>query len=287
VRAPALNPALRPSGYARRPSLYSRLSMPFRAYDAATDLIKRARNQLEMSSSLHLAKSPRLKPNVRGDMRRLSIVMAVAALDTYMHRLVVERAYEHDELPGGLAALGVRFDQLLALADQSAAGARKKPHNARPRVGVKKQLRDRLLRETFQNYEEVSRALGMAGQSKKWELIGARLDPPLTPAEIKETLNAIVGRRNQIVHEGDYERRERPRSAKLNGITYKQAKDKIDFLADLIDAIHDVVSGRVRVRGATASATATGVVPLVSAAPAGVEPVTTLSVEKGEDEAAS
>jgi hypothetical protein len=100
VRAPALNPALRPSGYARRPSLYSRLSMPFRAYDAATDLIKRARNQLEMSSSLHLAKSPRLKPNVRGDMRRLSIVMAVAALDTYMHRLVVERAYEHDELPG-------------------------------------------------------------------------------------------------------------------------------------------------------------------------------------------
>lgn len=48
-------------------------------------------------------------------MRRLSIVMAVAALDTYMHRLILERAFKHDELPKQLAQLDVSFKQLLSL----------------------------------------------------------------------------------------------------------------------------------------------------------------------------
>jgi hypothetical protein len=40
-------------------------------------------------------------------------------------------------------------------------------------------------------------------------------------------------------------------------MTYARAKEAIDFLHELIEAIHDVVSGRVRVRGAAATATAT------------------------------
>ena len=178
----------------------------------------------------------------------------------------------------------MRFDQLLELADQSTGAAKKPSHELRSRVGVKRQLRDRLLRETFQTYDDVSKALGMAGQGGKWELIGTRLDPLLAPAEIKERLNAIVARRNQIVHEGDYERLERPRRATLNEITYKQAKDEIDFLAELIDAIHDVVSGRVRVRGVTAGAIATGGVPVISTAPAGAEQLSILPVDEEEDE---
>jgi hypothetical protein len=35
--------------------------------------------------------------------------MAVAALDTYMHRLIVERVYTHDDLPPVLAKLEVPF----------------------------------------------------------------------------------------------------------------------------------------------------------------------------------
>jgi len=178
-------------------------------------------------------------------MRRLSVVMAVAALDTYMHRLVVERAFTHEQIPGGLARLDVPFADLLRQADETKAAARAQPHNSRPRVGIKRQLRDRLLRETFQSSDAVSRAFGMAGRSGEWHAIAAEGSTPRAPADIKARLDGIVTRRHQIVHEGDYERLERPRTAKLNGITQKQAESDIAFIASLIDAIHVVVSRAV------------------------------------------
>ncbi len=167
--------------------------------------------------------------------------MAVAALDTYMHRLVVDRAYAHRELPGALAKLPMTFQELLNQADAAKVAARRKPHRSRPRVAIKRQLRDRLLRETFQRYDEVAKALGMAGRSGAWEAIGQHLDLPMTTEQIKERLNGIVTRRNQIVHEGDYRRLERPRGPGRNRITYPQAKADIDFLSNLIEAIHSVV----------------------------------------------
>jgi hypothetical protein len=181
-------------------------------------------------------------------MCKLSVVMAVAALDTYMHRLIVERVYTHPKLPGGglrlpggLARLDLPFVEFLAWADEAGAAARSAPHNSRPRVQVKRQLRDRLLRETFQRYDDVSRALGMAGVGGNWNAIGANLDPPLEPKEIGERLDAIVMRRNQIVHEGDYRRLERPQDAHQNPVNFVQARSDIDFISDLIDAIHAVI----------------------------------------------
>jgi hypothetical protein len=174
-------------------------------------------------------------------MRRLSVVMAVAALDTYMHRLILERVYTHGNgLPGRLARLDVTFEQLLAQADLAREAARAQPHNSRPRVAIKRQLRDRLLRDTFQSYESVKTALAMAGLSGNWPSIGAKMTPQLQPESIKERLDAIVVRRNQIVHEGDYERLEKPQTAKLLPITEKQAASDIEFIAQLIDAIHAV-----------------------------------------------
>lgn len=173
-------------------------------------------------------------------MRRVSTVMAVAALDTYMHRLVVDRAFTHQTLPGALASLTVSFEQLLAQADDAAVAARKARHNSRPRVSVKRQLRDRLLRETFQRSDDISRALGMAGRSGLWTDIAANMAPPMSAKALKARLDAIVVRRNQIVHEGDYQRLERPRFSRRNGMTHAQAAANIDFVARLIDAIHGV-----------------------------------------------
>jgi hypothetical protein len=218
--------------------------MPFTPHDAAMHAIGRALALLD--ASRQAAKLPSSQKaifpySVRTDMRRLSLVMAVAALDAYMHRLIVTRAYTHEKLPGALARLDVRFEQLLTQADEAKVAARSKPHKSRPRVTVKRQLRDRLLRETFQRYEDVARALGMAGRSKSWEAIGEQLNPPMTPKQIRRRLDRIVTRRNQIVHEGDYRRLDRPRDAQQNVLTFAQASADIDFLADLIDAIDAVV----------------------------------------------
>jgi RiboL-PSP-HEPN len=222
--------------------------MPFTAYDAAVDSIKRARDLLAASRAGTQVRIrgrriliPAPRGPVRSDMRRLSIVMAVAALDTYMHRLILERAYEHQELPGGLAKLTVQFEQLLAQADEAKEAARADPHNSRPRVAVKRLLRDRLLRETFQSSEEVSRALAMVGQRRVWDAIATNLTTPAPKEEVRARLDEIVMRRNQIVHEGDYRRLERPQNARCNAITRANAEADIDFIADLIDAIHAVV----------------------------------------------
>lgn len=207
--------------------------MPFGPHDAAVHAVGRARALLLASRSFQSS-------SVAGDMRRLSVVMAVAALDTYMHRLIIERAFTHEELPGGLARLELPFKELLAQADAAGAAARAEPHNSRPRVSVKRHLRDRLLRETFQRFDDVSRALGMAGRSGNWDAIGQLLNPPLTTSGIRQRLDQIVTRRNQIVHEGDYQRLERPQTARRNGLNYSRARADVEFIAQLIDCIHGV-----------------------------------------------
>lgn len=186
--------------------------MPFTPYDAGMNAIRRARGLLRASRTVKAG-------TIRADMRRLSVVMAVAALDTYMHRLIVDRAYTHGELPGALARLDVPFERLLAEADRGAEAARSRPHSSRPRVAVKRDLRDRLLRETFQRFQEVSRALAMAGRSGRWDEIAQGFNPPVPTTYLRERLDAIVRRRNQIVHEGDYRRLERPRDTKRNVLT--------------------------------------------------------------------
>lgn len=223
----------------RLPRALTSPAVPFTPYDAATHAIRRSRRLLDSARPGGSAKLPAI---VRGDMRRLSIVMAVAALDTYMHRLIVERAYQHGEqLPGALARLDVPFAELLAQADATKTAASAASHKTRPRVAIKRLLRDRLLRETFQRYEDIGRALGMVGRSGLLPTIGQQMSPPLLPKEIRDRLNGIVTRRNQIVHEGDYRRLERPRDAARNAIRHSQARLDINFIADLINAIHTIV----------------------------------------------
>jgi hypothetical protein len=207
--------------------------MPFTPYDAARETVSRARGVLAAGDS------PNMPTAVSADLRRLSVVMAVAALDTYMHRLVVARAYEHEALPGGLAALSVTFEQLLAEADD-AVQARRDDRDSRPRVRVKRVLRDRLQRETFQSADDVSRALGMAGKSGQWDAIAAAMSGSARgdSKALRALLNEFVRRRNGIVHEGDYERLERPRTAKLVPLGRAAADDAVEFFSDLIDAMH-------------------------------------------------
>lgn len=226
--------------------------MSFTSHDAAVHTVERAKGILrsagpralkrQKSTGKLVLRRSTVPQAVRADMRRLSVVMAVAALDTYMHRLILERAYTHQTLPKRLAQLDVSFEQLLAQADETRDAARAEPHNSRPRVGVKRQLQERLLRDTFQSYNAVSQALTMAGQPKAWTAIGEEMSPQKSPEQIREHLNSIVHRRNQIVHEGDYERLQKPQNAKLNGLSQGEARQDIEFIEQVIDAIHAVVS---------------------------------------------
>lgn len=127
-------------------------------------------------------------------------------------------------------------------AAEASVKARQEGRDVRPKVQAKRVLRDRLLRETFQRPDDVSRALGMAGKSQSWPDIAAEMPGSWTPKALKKRLSAIVGRRNAIVHEGDYERQQRPRTAKPIPIEETEAKEAVEFLANLVRAIRSVIS---------------------------------------------
>jgi hypothetical protein len=206
--------------------------MAFGPHDAATHALRRAENLLDAATT------DGIPPAVAGDMRRSSVVLAIAALDAYMHRLIVDQSDMWDSLPAKLAGLEVRFDQLVDGAKASYNAARREPFKSRPGVHVKNVLRNQLLSKSFQSPQHIENALTMAGASGNWESIGTHMG--MTKKQISDRLSPIVLRRNQIAHEGDYERKDRPRTPRLNSISDADARSDIQFLRSLVDAINSI-----------------------------------------------
>lgn len=210
--------------------------MAFRPITAAKTSLRRSRRFLQ------LAEGDLPDTRVRNDLRRAALVTAVSGLDTYMHWLVYLRISEvraEGELPNQLKKLDVSFSELASLAD-SAIYARKNDRSIRPWVQVKHVIQKRLLRETFQGYDQVAGAFALAGVEKPWKRVSEKLGE--NAEAIKARLNGMVQRRNQIVHEGDITRASRPRKLKYNEIYHDAIKADIDWLESLFNAIEAVVA---------------------------------------------
>lgn len=177
----------------------------------------------------------------KNDLRRMALVMAVAAVDSYMHALVLRRiatVRRAADLPKSLALLNMPFSALASLADASIK-AQREQRTARPWVQVKSSLQERLLKETFQSFNQVATALSLAGIEKGWSKIAKELGE--TPKENETWLNNLVHRRNQIVHEGDMKRASRPRKLHFNDIHQTEAEQEVEWVESLIKAIDIVV----------------------------------------------
>lgn len=178
----------------------------------------------------------------KNDLRRMAIVMSVAAIDSYMHAIVLNRVSSvrgKGELPKVLCRLDVHFEELASLADASIE-ARRGKRDARPWVQVKNVLQRRLLQMTFQSCEQVKTALALAGIEKGWSKIAKQLGEH--PDTIKARLDALVYRRNLIVHEGDVLRASRPRKIRFNEVSATTTKADVDWTEKFLTAIEVVVS---------------------------------------------
>jgi hypothetical protein len=172
----------------------------------------------------------------------MALVMAVAAVDSYMHGVVMRRiahVRRRVDLPRPLARLEIPFSRIADLAD-TYIDAQRAGRRTRPWVQVKASLQQRLLKETFQSFEQVTTALAMAGVDDAWSKIASGMGE--TVRNIRDRLNALVHRRNQIVHEGDMKRVSRPRKLRFNQIRHADVQDDIRWVASLIDAADNVVS---------------------------------------------
>ncbi len=210
--------------------------MPFLPSQAAESCLERAQRLLDLAD----AKLP--VKIAKNDLRRMSLVMAVAAVDSYLHGIVLRRIADvrrRAHLPGELCRLGMAFSDLAHLADSS-IDARRQGHDARPWVQVKKALQARLSKEAFQSYEQVARAFNMAGVVDGWSKIALELGE--SAQKIKGRLDALVDRRNRIVHEGDLKRASRPRRRQFNHTDVDKVRKDVDWVASLIKAMEDVVN---------------------------------------------
>lgn len=209
--------------------------MSFLPKQAANSCIRRAQRFLDLADEGLPVKG------VKNDLRRMALVMAVAAIDSYMHALVLRRiaaVRRSADFPKALARLELPFSEIASLADASIKAQRAK-RASRPWVQVKASLQKRLLTETYQSYDQVARALAIAGMKKAWPEIAVELGE--TVEENRKWLNTLVHRRNQIVHEGDLERASRPRKLKFNEIDQAEAKREVEWVKSLIKAIENVV----------------------------------------------
>ena len=205
--------------------------MAFLPKQAADSCIRRANRLLDLAEQ-KLADS-----RVKNDLRRSALVTAVTAIDSYMHALILKRA-DKDKLPKSLERLAVPLQDLMDLAN-STVDAQRHNRRSRPWVQVKSSLRKRLLRETFQTYDQLGQALAMAGIENGWAKVAT--ERGMTPAQIKDWLNTIIQKRNQIVHEGDITRAERPRRLKLNKIDHNKTRATVTEIEALISAIDKIV----------------------------------------------
>ncbi|MGH8427870.1 MAG: HEPN domain-containing protein [Gammaproteobacteria bacterium] len=209
--------------------------MPFFPHQAANSCLRRARRLL------NVARTQGTGSRARDDLRRMALVMGVTAIDSYMHGIIYRRLSDvrwKKALPKALRTLQISFEDFAALADAS-IDAQREGRRSRPWVQVKNVVHSVLLTQTFQSFEQIGRAFALSGIEKGWAKVSDEIGEPAQT--IKNRLNPLVHRRNQIVHEGDMARMSRPQKLSFNSIDKAAVADDLDWIEKLLTGIQAVV----------------------------------------------
>ena len=154
------------------------------------------------------------------DMYRAALVQSVAALDSYVHDVVLDHAVAivlGSRTPGSESKVGLHFGTVADILSATNASDRE--------LRAREAINTRLSRETFQKPEDIAKALSMVGVAAIWSTAfgaaGAK--------SARTALSLVVRRRNVIVHRCDID----PTGL---GTPYPLTKD------DAVDAVTTVES---------------------------------------------
>ena len=152
--------------------------------------IGRARDLVGLGQSIGSMTNGRVDAS---DMYRGGLVQAVAAMDAWVHGVVLDRAVSvlMGRLPSnvGDSRIGLRFG---AVSDLLAA-----PTPTARELSARSHLAQRLSRETYQRPDDVAAALAMVGVNKVWTSCFS------SAADAKARVGVVIDRRNRIVHSCD------------------------------------------------------------------------------------
>jgi len=163
------------------------------------------------------------------DLLRAQIVMAVSALDHYIHevsRLGMLEVYD------GLRTSTPSFDKFQVSMDSVRAHSAGGSGNA----WFESEIREKHSYLSFQHPDRITEAIRLFSSVQPWPSVAALLQ--MNTGDVKTRLRVIVDRRNKIAHEADsdpsYPGARWP-------ISKRDVTSAISFIETLCEAIHTVI----------------------------------------------
>ncbi len=164
------------------------------------------------------------------DILRAELVLAVSALDHYVHEIVkfgMLATYKGDR---ERTQAFLRFEIFLANVLRGIAD----PANEN---WLEQEIRNRHGYRSFQNSNNIADAVRLISDVRLWDEVADRLG--WNAQDVRERLGLIVNRRNQIAHEADVN----PSYPQTRwAIDAPMVDEAVDFMERVAEAIYDVVS---------------------------------------------
>lgn len=194
-----------------------------KAVDAFRANITRARELGQLYNVLAVITTPALSAE---DLLRAQIVMAVSALDHFVHEVVRQGMVAIYEGTRPLVPGFTKFQVSLAEAKASI------PTSSSQWVDAA--IRQSHSYQSFQHPDKIADAIRLIHEDPLWPALEIRLRVPAK--DIREHLKLIVERRNKIAHEADID----PSFPGARWpISYHDASSATDFLERFVEAIHE------------------------------------------------
>lgn len=163
------------------------------------------------------------------DLLRWEWVLAVSALDKYIHDVVLWGMVE--VYRGNLTATPKYGNFTLSMDTLISINSSQYPDTVFENAVTLSHSR-----LAFQDPDKISDALSYIwGETNKWDVISKNMHNPISSNDLKIKLKNIVIRRNQIVHQGDCLLTTIPLSQQT--ITKQDTEDVFSFITDLVEAI--------------------------------------------------
>ena len=185
--------------------------------------------QKNVTSALYEYLSNNKIPLDSSDLLRWQWVLAVSALDKYIHDIVAAGMVEQYLK---IRPTTPKFDSfqlnMKIISDISNAPI--------PELEFRNEVIRKNSYSAFQEPDKIADALSYIwNEPNKWVVISRNMSPSIDPSTLKTKLKNIVVRRNQIVHEGDCLATNIPLIQQT--ISLSDTEDVIRFITELVNAI--------------------------------------------------
>ena len=190
--------------------------------------IARVRDLIAVHNSLKAQASSVLDLS---DMLRAALVLAVSALDYYIHEVVRIGMLE--------IHCGQRLEPPAFSGFQISLGNARAGINAGQNIDswLEDEIRQRHSYKSFQQQKAIADAVRLICDKKLWEEVSMNMGSPAK--DIKQQLSLIVDRRNKIAHEADID----PTLSLGNRwpIDELLVNEAVDFLEQVVESIHKIL----------------------------------------------